>query len=154
MSRRIKFLEMKYLLSLFFSLFLIMGIQAQQYLPGLWTGTLTENEKEYKVEIFIIKNRRNLSGRSYIYLSDQEVVQGELKGRLHDDLSMNLYDMKIVSPEEVIDSLHFPRHFQLIYHRSFNDMELRGHWQDWHHRASDPKRKQGRIVLERKASKA
>lgn len=146
---------MKKTLPLFLSLFILNTLSGQQYLPGLWKGTLTQGDKEYRVEIYIVKKRSKLSGRSYVYLDDNQVVQGELKGRLHDDLSMNLYDVKIVQPSENRDSLlHFPRHFQLLYRRSFDDMKLQGYWQDWHHRASDPKRRQGRILLERKADKA
>ena len=145
-------------LFLFFSLLCMMpGIgHTQQYLPGLWSGTLTQGNETYPVEIFIVRNKQKLSGQSYVHLPNGETVAAEVKGRLHEDLSLNLYDLKIVQPVEDLqdDSLHFPRHFQLLYRRSFNEMELRGYWQDWHHSAGDPQRRQGKIVLRRKASKA
>lgn len=143
--------SMKYLLTITIFFCFAFTTQAQQYLPGLWAGTLTQGNQEYKVEIFLVRKRQRLTGRSYIYLSEGEVVEGEIKGKLHKDLSMNIYDVKIVRPEELDDKLHFPRHFQLLYQRSFNEMQLTGYWQDWHHSAGDPKRQQGKIRLERKA---
>lgn len=142
---------MKYLLTFAVFLFISTTTHAQQYLPGLWAGTLTQEDTEYRVEIYLVRKRQKLTGRSYIYLPDGEIVEGEIKGKLHQDLSMNIYDMKIVRPNELNDSLHFPRHFQLLYRRSFNEMKLTGYWQDWHHSAGDAKRKQGKIKLERKA---
>lgn len=142
---------MKYFLSFAIFLFISTAANAQQYLPGLWAGTLTQENTEYEVEIFLIRKRQKLTGRSYIYLPNGDIVEGEIKGKLHKDLSMNLYDMKIVRPDDLNDTIHFPRHFQLLYRRSFNEMQLTGYWQDWHHPAGDSKRKQGKIVLERKA---
>lgn len=138
---------------LFFLLFSTLG-NAQRYLPGLWQGTLIQGDEEYPIEIFIVRNRQKLSGRTYIYLGDQETVEAEINGRLHKDLSMNLLESRIVHPEVPDDSLHFLHHFQLIYTRSFNDLELRGHWQDWKHNPTDPKRRRGTLTLKRKASKA
>lgn len=143
--------QMKHLLTFTLLLFISTTINAQQYLPGLWAGTLTQENQEYRVEIFLIRKRQKLTGRSYIYLPDGQIVEGEIKGKLHQDLSMNIYDMKIVRPDVLNNSVHFPRHFQLLYRRSFDEMKLTGYWQDWHHSAGDPDRKQGKIVLERKA---
>jgi hypothetical protein len=143
--------KMKYLLTFALFFFISTAVQAQQYLPGLWAGTLTQENTEYKVEIFLIRKRQKLTGRSYIYLPNGEIVEGEIKGKLHKDLSMNIYDIKIVRPNKLDKSIHFPRHFQLLYRRSFDEMKLTGYWQDWHHSAGDLKRKQGTITLERKA---
>ncbi len=147
---------MKKLLFLFPLLFFGTTVQAQKYLPGLWSGTLTQGEDTYRVEIFLIRNQDYLTGQSYVYLPNGEVTASEIRGKLHQDLSMNVYDTKIVKPDAEVrsDSLHFQRHFQLLYSRSFDELELRGYWQDWHHSAGDPQRRQGKIILRRKASKA
>lgn len=147
---------MKQLLFLTLLFFSYTAGYGQQHLPGLWTGTLTQGSETYRVELMIIRDRQIITGRSYIYLPNGEVTQSEIYGRLHEDLSMNIYDRRVLYPEPEVrsDSLHFPRHFQLLYQRSFNDMELEGYWQDWHHSAGDPKRRQGRIKLLKKASKA
>ena len=130
------------------------AVQAQTYLPGLWSGELTQGGETYKFELFIERKKQKLTGRTYIYLPDQTVVTMEFNGLLHKDLSMNIYELKRIEPVEGNDSIYFLRTFQLAYDRQFNSLKMTGYWQERHRSATDKKRRYGRVFLTRRTDKA
>ena len=127
---------------------------AQTYLPGLWSGELTQGDETYRFEIFIKRKKQKLTGRTYLYLPDNQVITMEFKGFLHEDLSMNVYEMKLVEPTEGDVETYFPRTFQLVYDRDLNDLRMTGYWQEMHKSATDEKRRFGRVFLTRSTDKA
>ncbi|MEO1714548.1 MAG: hypothetical protein AAFU60_14550, partial [Bacteroidota bacterium] len=55
----------------FLVLFISQSGWSQKALEGLWTGTLTQGETEYRYELYIKRKKRNkLEARSLIYLTD------------------------------------------------------------------------------------
>lgn len=128
---------------------------AQTYLPGLWSGELTQGTETYRFEIFIKRKKQKLTGRTYLYLSNNEVVTMEFRGVLHNDLSMNIYEMKMVEPiDDTENPIYFPRTFQLLYNRKMNSLKMTGYWQEMHISATDEKRRFGRVFLSRTTDKA
>lgn len=142
---------------LFMALVLVPNLVFGQ-LQGQWKGTLQEDGKEYRFEVILQKKGRQITGTTFIYLSDSLLVQMEATGYWHDDRSMNLYDQTLLYPsiEEGSPDDDIPRRtYQLIYSRSFNDRIIEGWWQERDKGNFDPDRKRGLIYLQKvSASKA
>ena len=128
-------------------------LAAQQLLPGWWQGVIQDQGKEYKIRIFIERNRQRLSGQTLIYLDNHEVIETQFHGRLHEDLSMNIYDLELPIPTTSDSTQYFKRKFQLIYHRSFNQLELNGYWQERHRSPTAPDLHKGRVFLKREETR-
>lgn len=139
-------------------LFFILPSFAQKGLAGLWEGTLTYREKEYKLEIFIkVFKKGKLEGKTYIYQTENDVIEAAVDGKLHSDRSLNLYDLKVdyTGPSEQIEV--FPKNYQLSYKRSIWELTLEGFWQEQVPHGINEKSKLGRIFLKKakpKPSKA
>lgn len=134
----------------FLILFFAQTGWSQKALEGLWTGTLTQGETEYRYELYIKRKKRNkLEARSLIYLTDTTYVEMAASGIIHSDWSINLYDFELVQPKDAPEEDFFIRTYQLLFRREFNDYFIKGWWQEKEVSTMDPKRRQGYIYLEK-----
>lgn len=130
---------------------LLIGFAAysQQHLSGWWYGQLQEGDKVYPIEIYIEKNMHQLKGTTVVKIGPDEALRMDFTGLLHDDLSMNIYEMEIIIPQNPDEQRHFPKTFQLIYRRSYGEMSLSGFWQERKKSATDKSRKRGTVLLKK-----
>lgn len=136
-----------FILCLFIS---IANISAQKSLEGLWEGTLSLKGKEYKFEIlFTSPEQGRFEGKTYIYESDRDIVEATIYGRLHQDRSMNLYDLEVsyTGPSEWVEV--YKKNYQLIWTRSIFGSKLEGYWQEKIPFGINEKTKQGKISLKK-----
>lgn len=138
----------------FFCLFMVStpALFGQKYLDGLWEGTLTLKDRTYKFEIlFKTLGKGRIKGKTYIYESEKDVIEADIKGRFHKDRSMNLYDLEVnyAGPSEWLDV--FRKNYQLVVTRSVFGSTLEGYWQEQNQLPTGKKSKQGRIFLKRAA---
>ena len=146
--------------SLLFAFLLPIVLSAQLELEGLWEGTITQggldSRQAYKFELLIKREGDVLTGRTYVHLGKDEVIEMEFVGKLYYDRSLYLEDLKFIPLEGVDVVPPFLRKYQLIFNRSIWDSSLNGYWQEITRKdPMDPRRERGRIALKKiKASKA
>ena len=125
-------------------------ISAQKSLEGLWEGSLTLKGREYKFEIlFSPLGYGKFEGKTYIYESDKDIVEATIHGQLHQDRSMNLYDLEVsyTGPSEWVEV--YKKNYQLIWTRSIFGSKLEGYWQEQIPFGIDEKTKRGRILMKK-----
>lgn len=133
------------------ALFSALTLSAQLQLDGLWEGTITtggiESTKGYPVQLYLKRTGKKVTGRSYVYISETEIVEMELEGRLYDDLSIYIDEVEYISHQEGEELPDFLRKYQLIWNRSINGSAINGYWQEIRQEIFDTKRQRGRIFL-------
>ncbi len=126
-------------------------LSAQLQLDGLWEGTITtggiESTKGYPVQLYLKRAGKKVTGRSYVYISETEIVEMELAGRLYDDLSIYIDEVEYISHQEGEELPDFLRKYQLMWNRSINGSSINGYWQEIRQEIFDTKRQRGRIFL-------
>jgi len=141
----------------FITLSLLVGssllLFGQNRLSGLWEGTITldgiYSAKENRFQMLIQYKDGNLSGRSYIYLDNGEILEMKIHGQLFGDWSMSIYDVEFMPIGGSDLKPPFQRKYQLIYNTSVWETTLDGYWQEIRDEALDKKRQLGRITLKK-----
>jgi hypothetical protein len=150
-GKRITKAKMNRLISLLCVLGCTYGyLFGQSTLPGWWKGYLTvglNSDKGYVLELFVRQNGRELSGRSRVYLSSTYVVEMEWTGRLYDDSSLHIEEIR----SQTLPGLNVPfkRKYQLLLNRGIYETSLKGFWQEINEDPLHPQRERGRVMLER-----
>ncbi|MFN7117240.1 MAG: hypothetical protein ACK4TA_10605 [Saprospiraceae bacterium] len=140
---------------LFFTLSLFVGtsllLSAQNRLEGLWEGSITldgiHSPNEHRFQMLLRYKDGGVTGRSYIYLKNGEIIEMKIKGRLFDDWSLSIYDIEFLPIAGSDFKPPFKRKYQLLYQTSIWETTLNGYWQEVREEALDPKRELGRITL-------
>lgn len=133
-------------------LFLITApLAAQNGLSGLWEGTITEgglhSEKSYPLELRLEIKGQYIHGVSYIYIRSDSVVYQKLSGKMHQDRSISLKEVKV---GEFGSESPFTRKYQLIYNRSIWESSVEGYWQEIIPTPFDYRRDRGQVKLKKK----
>ena len=136
---------------------LMLGITslltAQSRLSGLWEGTITfggiYSEDHHRFQMLLRTSGSALSGRSYVYLKNGEIIEMEIKGRYFGDWSMSIYDMEFKPIAGSDFQPPFRRKYQLLYQTSIWETTLNGYWQQIMEESLSPKRQRGRIFLKK-----
>ena len=132
----------------FFLLFCHCQLLAQRGFEGMWGGVLVQGGEEYEIRFELSKEGRLIKGSSLIILSDTSYIELHLNGLMHEDFSMNIYEVELLFPEEnPEDGPYIMRTYQLLYRREFNDYFLEGWWQERHKSATDESRRYGHLRL-------
>lgn len=144
---------MKKLLFLCIFLFLSSIIFAQGRLDGLWEGEITygglDSPQSYRFQLWLEVKDQYITGRSYVFLNQEEVIEMEVKGRMYGDLSVYLQEVEFVpiAGSEVIPG--FYRKYQFSYNRSIWETALEGYWQESYQENRTGKVQLGRLKLQR-----
>lgn len=138
---------------LIFSLFCNIFLSAQSRYDGLWEGELTYggiySEESYRFQMWLQYDGTSLKGRSYVFLSKDEVIEMEIRGVLYGDLSIYLSDTSFMPAEGSELMPPFYRKYQLLYKRSIWETALEGYWQEIVDSPMYEKRARGRIKLQK-----
>lgn len=128
---------------------------SQRGLAGVWKGKITTggiySEQGYEFELYLEVSGKMLSGKTYVYVSKEEVIEMQVRGRLYDDRSATLYEYEFV-PQPMQKSLpDFNRKYQLVFKDSAfkSKISLNGYWQQITPMTFMSHRKRGRIFLKR-----
>lgn len=143
----------KCLLLLFACCLFFPAAYAQKHLEGLWEGVIAKggiySNSGYKFELLIELDGSKVTGRSYIYVDDDQIIEMDIKGLLYADRSIYLEDMGFIASGENEFVPPFNRKYQLIYSRSIWDNKLEGYWQQIITSPFDRMRKRGRVYLKK-----
>ena len=131
---------------------------AQNGLEGLWVGSISEKGtgKSLPVELYITLKEGHIKGMSYIYVSQDSIIQQELIGKMYQDRS--IYMREVLDGDQNIDHFSpeqlergkYVRKYQFEFNRSIWESSLNGYWQEITPTPLSQKRKLGQIKLERK----
>ncbi|HMO40629.1 MAG TPA: hypothetical protein PKC76_15890 [Saprospiraceae bacterium] len=129
-------------------------LSGQGRLDGLWEGELTygglASAQSYRFQIWIEEKGGYITGRSYVYLNEDEVIEMEINGRTFRDWSISIYDSQLVSAAGLEVQPPFYRKYQLQYKRGIYETALEGYWQEIKEAMPlDARRAVGRLRLER-----
>lgn len=146
---------MRYFLLIVITWTIFPTLSAQKHLEGLWEGIMTrggiDTEDGYKFELLLRLEGRFIKGRSYIYLSEKEIIEMDIRGVIYQDRSAYIQDIEFIPLEEDSSVLPpFYRKYQFIYNRSVFGSKLEGYWQQMLIGPFDGKRQRGRILLKKK----
>ncbi|MEM9991570.1 MAG: hypothetical protein AAF738_07375 [Bacteroidota bacterium] len=139
------------------SLFSIQLPAQHQYLSGHWVGHLIEQQTEQAPKLIdfrlylVVEQKHLLSGRAYTYSPDGKVQEIRVKGFIHSDRSITLYDEPIILPESPTEDSSHHRKYQFAYRRSafITENKLSGYWQQIVDAPFDKQRRQGKIELKK-----
>lgn len=138
---------------LFFALSCTLSLTAQTQLAGLWEGTISlsgpEGFSNYPLQVYLEKSGKKVTGRCYIYLTNEQVVETQLSGRLYDDLSLYIDDLTFVPNANNTSEPAFLRKYQLMWKRGINGSSLSGYWQETRKDIFSESRQRGRIALKK-----
>jgi hypothetical protein len=133
------------------ALFSAFTLSAQLQLTGLWEGTISlsgpEGFANYPLQVYLDKAGKKVTGRCYIYLTNEQIVETQLSGRLYDDLSIYIDDIVFVPNDKDDYEPPFLRKYQLIWQRGINGSALNGYWQETRKDIFAESRQRGRIAL-------
>lgn len=140
-------------LVLFALVLVTTALSAQKQLNGLWEGVMTRNSLEssvgYRFELYLKTEGTAITGRSYLYLEDGEIIEMELSGYVYQDRSVYIQEVKWVKREGQKIEPPFLRKFQLVYERSIWENKLEGYWQEKKSGEVLKSKEYGRILLKR-----
>lgn len=125
---------------------------AQKSLEGMWVGTITDGihaTTGYKFEMILEIEDKTIKGRSFVHIGPEQIIEMELSGRMYEDRSIYMTDIKFIptAGQDVIPP--FVRKYQFAYDRSIWESTLEGYWQEIRDDAFNPKRQRGRIILKK-----
>ena len=139
-------------------LFSCLALSAQTTLDGLWRGTLTvggiKSTQGYPFEVYLERDGRTVTGRSYLHLGEGQVVEMHLSGRMYDDLSIYIDEVEFINDDGDSYEPPFLRKYQLAWRRGIYEGSLNGYWQEI--RTTDlmeESRERGRIFLRKVIAK-
>lgn len=125
----------------------------QHRLDGLYEGTLTRggiySKEGLRFELLLEVKGNKVKGRSYIHISENEVIEMDIRGILYNDRSIYLEDTNFVSQTDSEITPPFNRKYQLVFNRSIWDSTLEGYWQEIRTDVFHEKRHRGRIFLKK-----
>lgn len=140
----------------FFILFTLLNLpgNAQKGIDGHWEGQITlgglDGQKTIPLELFLVMDGTLISGRSYLYVDDVNVIVMSIKGRLYGDRSAHIEEFEFFPTDNPELLPPFFRKYQFIYYRSIWDSRLEGFWQEIKSDTPlDEKRARGRLILTR-----
>lgn len=126
---------------------------AQHRLDGLYEGVLTQggiySKEGLRFELLLEVKGAEVSGRTYLHISDTEIIEMDIKGILYNDRSVYFEDIKFINQ---VDSKLVPpynRKYQLLFSRSIWESSLEGYWQEIRKEVFHEKRQRGRILLKK-----
>ena len=123
----------------------------QKGLAGLWEGKITKggiySEDGYKFELFLEVEGPVITGRSYVHLGKNQVIEMDVEGKMYSDRSIWLHEKGFIDDQHSSLLPPFNRKYQFIYNRSIWDSSLEGYWQEMIPESFYEKRKRGRITL-------
>lgn len=126
---------------------------AQHRLSGLWEGVITTggiySREGHKFELYLDVNGNKLSGKSYVYLADDKVIEMAVKGNLYTDLSIYMEDIHFITAGDTEFRPRFRRKYQLVFNRSIWEKNLEGYWQEVRVDTLNEKRERGRVFLKK-----
>lgn len=140
---------------LFFCLLFPFVLPAQKSggLEGLWKGSMTlgglESRHELSFELYLTRENKELVGKSYLYLSDGQVIEMEVRGTLYSDLSIYLRDQEFIPQPGSKEQPPYYRKYQLMYMPSIWNTKMEGYWQEITPHSLSEKRHLGRIKLKK-----
>ena len=106
---------------------------SQERLQGLFEGTLTlgglESSRRLRLEMAIRIQDGRVSGRSYVHLGRNEILEMELRGYFYQDFSIYVEEIKEIALPGEKPLSPYPRKYQLKYSGSFEEVFLNGFWQ-------------------------
>lgn len=130
-----------------------LSLAAQLQFEGLWEGTITtggiQSQKGYPVQVYLEREGKKVTGRSYVYVSEARVIEVSLTGYMYDDLSVYIDEVAYVSRADDNFTPDFLRKYQLVWNRSLSGSSLNGYWQEIRQEIFDSKRERGRIFLKK-----
>ncbi len=143
--------------SLLFLLLCIGSLNAQTTLDGLWRGTMTvgglESTRGYDFEVYLERQGRQVTGRSYLHLSDDRIVEMEVRGYMYEDFSIYIDEITYINDDGDSYEPPFKRKYQLAWRRGIYEGSLNGFWQEIIPEVFDDGRERGRIFLRKVIAK-
>lgn len=128
-----------------------VSLSAQLEFEGLWEGTITiggiNSTKGYPVQVYLERQGKKVSGRSYVYVGETRIIEMNLSGHMYNDLSVYIDEVEYVSRQDDGFEPDFLRKYQLMWNRSINGSSLNGYWQEIRKEIFDTQRERGRIFL-------
>lgn len=129
-------------------------VTAQKGIDGHWEGQITlgglDGQKKIPLELYIVLDGTMISGRSYLYVDDLNVIVMSIKGRMYGDRSAHIEEFEFFPTDNPELQPPFFRKYQFIYYRSIWDTRLEGFWQEIKNDTPlDEKRERGRLILTR-----
>ena len=138
-----------------------ISIEAQNsYLNGFWKGYITTGIVDgVKVgmtfELYLKVDKTKVTGRSYSYRDDGEIIEMAVEGRIHRDRSVSLEDASFLPLENSGVTPSHNKKYQFFHHRSIfqSHNKLDGYWQEITETPFAMKRRRGKITLEKVSNK-
>lgn len=124
---------------------------SQERLQGLFEGSLTlgglESSRRLRLEMILRIEDGRVSGRSYVHLGRNEILEMELRGYFYQDFSIYLEETKEIGLPGEKSLSAYPRKYQLKYSGSFDEVYLNGFWQQVSEAPLEEGRQLGRVRL-------
>lgn len=140
-------------LLLFLSLICSGPLVGQKSLEGQWEGLITTgglySGEKLPMQIYLTIKGKRVEGRTYIVVGEGQTVQMDLVGRLFNDGSIQLEEVKYVGDENNDYFPKFNRQYQLAWKRDLWDASLNGYWQEVTNKTFYNFRERGRITLKK-----
>lgn len=127
---------------------------AQKGLEGLWEGSITRGGIHSSIklpfQLYLTVEGNRLNGRTYVTIEEGKTVQMELRGRLYQDFSIELLEVKFIGDERNSYFPKFNRQYQIRWKRDLWDAQLIGFWQEVTGETFGAFRERGRLELRKK----
>lgn len=138
---------------LLFSVSFLGVLTGQKTLEGQWEGHITTggiySGEQLPMQIFFTIKGGRIEGRTYVTVGEGETIQMDLVGRLFNDNSLQLEEVKYVGDGSNDYFPKFNRQYQLTWKRDLWDASLIGYWQEVTDKTFNNFRERGKIVLKK-----
>ena len=136
-----------------FSCLFGLTLLAQASIEGLWVGKITVggiySDTGYRFELYLDREGKHVTGRSYIYLNDTTKFEMDMRGIYFQDRSIYFEEVNYMPIEGQEEIPEFLRVYELMHKRSIWESTLNGYWQEKKLEKMGPNRKRGRVFLKK-----
>lgn len=130
---------------------------AQSHLNGLWEGTMTvgglQSTQGYPIEMVLEQRGKKVSGRTYLHLSKDRIIEMAVEGRIYDDRSIYFDEIEFINNDGEDWIPPFMRKYQVAWRRGIYENTINGFWQEIKPEVFETSRERGRIVMKKVQAK-
>ena len=139
---------------LLMTLLIPLSLTAQNRMEGIWAGHMVMNgldgANELPFELFLeVKSNGTVTGASYLYLKNGDVVEMTLQGRMYGDRSVYMEEYEHLPIVGSSSKPVYSRKYEFQMKRFLTGDVIKGFWQQIIGTPLFPKRSLGRIELKR-----
>lgn len=112
-----------------------------------------QSTQGYPIEMVLEQRGKKVTGRTYLHLSKDRIIEMAVEGHLYDDRSIYFNEIEFINNEGEEWIPPFMRKYQLVWKRGIYESAINGFWQEIRTDVFEVTRERGRISMKKVQAK-